>query len=133
MSITVQLSADLEKRLRQEAKLAGVNIERIINRLLEERFPSSSSNDVSQQEADLLLKINSGFSEDFWKEYFLLIDKRENYTILEKELKRLTKYSIKVELASAERLKYLMELANLRKMDLVSLMKELQITPRTHA
>ena len=119
-------------RLRQKAEREGINIDYLVKRLLEERFPPSPAGSISQKEADLLKKINKGFPEKFWKKYFALIDKRDADNISPDELAELTGYSTKIEKGSAERLKHLIELASLKNMDLDDLIENMGIRPRHH-
>ena len=67
MSITIQLSPELQQRLQQRADKAGLKIDRFINQLLEEKTitKAKEKQDVKKREALLLRKINKGFDLEF--------------------------------------------------------------------
>lgn len=81
MSITIHINASLEKRLREKANRAGVELNQLVERVLETwseaPLPDSNMPEKSKERA-LLQKINNtGFLTDFWSEYKLLIQKRQ--------------------------------------------------------
>ena len=135
MSITLQLSPELKHRLQQKAEQAGLNIDRFINRFLEEKFalPARSGSDEKKQEAILLKKINTGLSPEFWEQYYALVEKRRNEQLTPPEHAALIELSNAVEETNARRMKYLAQLARLKNMDLDDLMEKLGIAPRSHA
>ncbi|MCB0517904.1 MAG: hypothetical protein H6577_01545 [Lewinellaceae bacterium] len=134
MSITIQLPKHLEQRLREKANQEGVVLERLISKLLEDRFPPSSSQTaVGAKEAELLKKINEGFPADFWEKYFQLIEKRQQEKLTPTDQNELIAYSDKIEKSNAHRMKYLLDLAELKNVDLDDLMNEMEIHPKSHA
>lgn len=81
------------------------------------------------KERALLQKINNtGFSTDFWAEYNLLIQKRQAESIGKEELASLVKMPNRLEKVNVQRLKYLVELAQIRKVAVKGLMGELGAT-----
>lgn len=136
MSITIQIKPSLEKRLREKASSAGVGLDNLIEQVLEtwsEAPLPGGSNPEKSKESALLQKINTGFSADFWAEYKMLIQKRQEETIAKEELARLIKMSDRLEKANVVRMKCLIELAQLRKVPVRELMQQLGISPESHA
>jgi len=134
MSITIQLSKQLEQRLREKAQQDGILLERLISRLLEDRFPpAAAQTSGSTTEAELLKKVNEGFPVDFWENYFQLIEKRQQEKLTLAEHTELIECADKIEKANALRMKYLVELAKLKNLDLDELMSDLEIRPKSHA
>ncbi len=135
MSITIQLSPELQHRLQQRADKAGLKIDRFINQLLEEKTTTKAKEkqDVKKREALLLRKINKGFNIEFWEKYATLVKKRNEASLSQSEYQALLQLSNQIEEANATRIKYLAQLAALRKMDLDDLMKSLGIAPTGHA
>lgn len=85
------------------------------------------------KEKALLQKINNtGFSTDFWAAYNLLIQKRQVESIGKEELASLIKMTTRLEKANVRRLKYLMELAHIRKVAVQGLMGELGVSQERH-
>lgn len=136
MSITIQIKPSLEKRLREKASSAGVGLDNLIEQVLEtwSEVPlPGSSNPEKSREAALLQKINTGFSSDFWTEYKMLIQKRQEEILVKEELARLIKMSDRLEKANVQRMKYLIELAHLRKIPVRDLMLQLGISSENNA
>lgn len=137
MSITIQINPSLEKRLREKASRAGVGLDNLIEHVLETwsetPLPGSSSPEKSK-ENELLQKINNtGFSDDFWAEYKMLIQKRQAEAIEIEELARLIKMSDRLEKTNVQRMKYLIELSRLRNVPVRDLMQQLGIPSEYHA
>ena len=135
MSITIQLSPELQQRLQQHADNAGLKIDRFINQLLEEKTisPVKREQDAVKREALLLRKINTGFNIEFWEKYTALVQKRKAASLSQSEYQALLQLSNQIEEANARRIKYLAELAKIKKMDLDDLMASLGIFPTNHA
>ncbi len=135
MSITIQLSPELQKRLQQRADKAGLKIDRFINQILEEKteLKDKSVDLAKKQEAVLLRKINTGFNAEFWEKYAVLVQKRNTASLSDAEYKNLLLVSNQIEEANARRIENLIKLAALKKMDLDVLMAKLGIAPANHA
>lgn len=137
MSITIQINPSLEKRLREKASRAGVGLDNLIEHVLEtwsETPLPGGSNPEKSKENELLQKINNtGFSDDFWAEYKMLIQKRQDEAIEKEELARLIKMSDRLEKTNVQRMKYLIELSRLRNAPVRDLMKQLGIPLENHA
>lgn len=87
---------------------------------------------LSEAESALLLKINRGVPEALQKRYNALIAKRQAATLTEKEYDELLRMTSRIEKLDVERMKYLAELARLRKKSLTGLMRELDIKTPAH-
>lgn len=132
MSVAIQVSSELKQRLQQKAEQAGLNIERFLAQLIDDKNKQPQSKDA-EKEIFLLEKINTGFSSEFWDKYNQLVDKRKAATLTISEHSELLKYSDKIEAANAQRIKYLIQLAQIKQIDLDVLMKNLGIGPANHA
>jgi len=81
----------------------------------------------SNQETDLFLKINNGIPFELQQKYNRLIDKRDKSELTKNEYKELLRITDKVEQLEAKRIKYLSQLAKLRKTTLSNLMRDIGI------
>jgi hypothetical protein len=88
---------------------------------------------LPQAEAELLLRINQGIPADIQKRYDELIVKRRAETLTPDEHIELLRLTEKVEKIEAQRMKYLAELARLRRTSLTVLMKKLGIRTPAYA
>lgn len=87
---------------------------------------------LSEQETELLLKINTPLDEKVWQQYTTLYAKLEPGTLTEAEHAALLELIDVIEIANAERIENLTKLAALRGMTLKALMKQMGIGPRPH-
>ncbi len=127
-AITLNLSSDLEQKLRIEAAKEGVDPDSYVVNALQERL---QFNPVLEQatESDLLQQINIGFSADTWAQYHTLIAKRHAETLSPEEHEALIQLSDRLEKLNADRIQALIQLANLRNQPLSDLMQTLGISP----
>lgn len=131
MPITIHINPSLEKRLREKANRAGVELNQLVERVLETwseaPLPNIDTPEKSRERV-LLQKINdTGFSTEFLEEYNELIKKRQEEIINKEELTRLIKMSDQFEKSNVQRLKYLIELAQERNVTVQVLMQQLGI------
>jgi hypothetical protein len=135
MSITVQVTKDVEKKLRENAARQGKELDRYVSEILEQvsNYEQPTNSSVSAQEADLLQRINLAISSETWAEYRRLVARREREEITPEELDLLISITDQIEIANAERIRHLAELAQLRGISLSALMHELGIQPESHA
>lgn len=82
---------------------------------------------LEETENSLLMKINTGLGQDIWEAYHHLIKKRDNRNLSSTEHQELIAYSDLIEETNARRMRYLLELARLRKISLDTLMMDLGI------
>jgi hypothetical protein len=79
---------------------------------------------LSRQEAELLQKINQAIPAALWPSYKKLVAKRDENSLTEAEHEALLRLSDQIERLHAERIGYLVELAQLRNVSLTDLMGE---------
>ena len=130
MSLTINLPTLVEQQFRQEAATNGLSLDTYLQRLLQQAANISRKQNAKQlSESQLLEKINLEISEAEWTSYRHLIGlmRAENLTSQEHEM--LIALGNKIEIANAERVKYLFELAELRGISVETLMKNLGIEP----
>ena len=117
--------------LKAALQLPQVELERFVAKLFvlkaKERVPS-----LSQRESELLLRINRSLPPPQRKRLNQLIKKRQTCTIKPEELEELKRMPDEVEMADAERLKCLIELAAIRNVSLDELIKQLGLRPHPH-
>jgi hypothetical protein len=87
---------------------------------------------LSENESELLLKINRGLPFDLQRRYDELTEKRRAETLTAEEYKELLQLTEQVEKSHVERLEYLCKLADLRQVSLPALMDEFGIQPRAY-
>lgn len=88
---------------------------------------------LSGEEADLMQKINQTIPTAIWPSYKKLVAKRDENILTEAEHEELIQLSNEIERLNAERIGYLVKLAQLRNVPLATLMDELGIHPLNHA
>jgi len=133
MTITLELPAEFEAQLRQEADRADLDTKGYILETLRERLRLSRVPHLSKTESDLLQEINQGMPETDWQRYNELIAKRQAETITAHELDELIGISEEREEANARRMENLVALARLRRQSLDTVMKDLGIQAPSYA
>ena len=139
MTITIDLTPEVEAQLREEAAKVGMEEGDFILNTLQERVcrasvpPKELPPRLSREESELLLEINKGLPEELWHEYDSLVVKRRAETLTPEEHCRLIEMSDHIEITNARRIELLIQLARIQNTTLDSLMKKLGIGPRPHA
>jgi hypothetical protein len=87
---------------------------------------------LPKSEADLLQKINQGLPPEVRKRYEVLNAKLHEETIAPEEHQELLQLIDRTELADAERLQHLIELAHIRNVSVDTLMNQLDIRRPAH-
>ncbi len=87
---------------------------------------------LTQNETELLKKINSGAPTVIQKRYDFLVKKRKNETINDEEYQELLELTAYMENLGVKRLEYLLELAKLRNLSLDEIVEQLQLKPRLY-
>jgi hypothetical protein len=128
MPITIDLSPELERQLREKALAAGIAAEDFVVHALAQRLEQSSGKSaspshLSTDESLLLQEINQGLPEASWRRYHDLIAKRRAETLTEEEHAELKSLTAEVEMANVRRLEKLIALARLRQVHVKSLME----------
>ena len=131
MSIVIDLPQDLEQKLRATASAAGQNIDAYILRLLEKDVQGQPFEEKSKSIA-LLQLINQGVSPEVWSRFHDLIQKRDDHTLSDTELVELMELTDSIEIAHAQRMEALVELAVLQNKPLEELMNELGVAPQAY-
>lgn len=127
--IQMQTQVPLETLLQSLRQLNNGELEQIVERAAllraQRRAPS-----LSKAESDLLLKINQGVVPAEVKERctFLTQKSRQGNITTEEQIE-LTSLVDEIELLNAERMNYLIQLAQLRRTSLDDLLQTLEITP----
>lgn len=121
-----------EKLLQEGSRLSNSALDIFLDQALLMRAERRAPH-LSQEETDLLLKINAGLSEEIWQNDTRLYAKLEADTITTEEHTELLRLIDMVEIDNAQRIENLIELAHLRGTTLDALMKALGIGPRSHA
>ncbi len=106
--------------------LSESDLETLMSRAIEVRVRRRPSV-LSESESTLLLKINQALPENVHQEFITLRDRRDAETITDAENERLSELSDRIEMLSAERAEALLELANVRRVPLMTLMDDLGI------
>lgn len=132
MSITINIKPELEEKLNEIAVQEGKQVDNVIVELLEGQLLPEPVIDPKKRELELLQKISTGISTETWEKYYQLVEKRDAETLTEAEYNKLLEMVNHIELANAERIKHLVELAKIRQTSLEDLMEELGISPQRH-
>ena len=130
MTITLEVAPELERQIKQAAAQVGLSLdayilESVTQRLQPTRHRPSSVKCLSKREATLLYALNENLAQMDWPRYRELIRKRQAETLTPDEQTELIKFSDYLEEANAKRIKYLAQLATLRKTTVPALMQEL--------
>jgi hypothetical protein len=127
MTITITLPPDLEVQLRERATVAGVPAEEYVLDALAERLGASGIPPLCEEQSRLLEDINRGMPEATWRRYHQLVAARHAQTLTDAEHAELLSLTDEIELAHAQRLEKLIQLAALRQMSVDDLMDQLGI------
>jgi hypothetical protein len=127
---TVTISAQLSKEdlLQAVQQLSLPELEQFVTDLIAVKAKKKAPH-LSHNEAELLLKINQGISPNLEQDYQNLIDKKNQEVLTDAEYQELIKLTDIVENYQAQRLEYLVKLAQLRQVSLSDLMTQLEIKP----
>jgi hypothetical protein len=130
---TKQMSADFTPDILLEAvkELSLPELENFADQVMLIRAQRKTPH-LSRSESELLRKINRGLPEPMWQRYKRLVTLRDAELLTEEEHQELIRLSDKIEVLNAERIGYLLELAQLRHQSLSDLMNDLGIHPLDH-
>ena len=129
MSMTIEITSDLEPLLMAEAHKAGVDPVTYTQDLLRKALPTSvpSAACITAEEASLLKEINQGISPEDMARYEELIRKRQQETISQQEFRELQESTRRLEDFQTRRMRSLAVLAKLRGVSMLDLMSQLEI------
>lgn len=135
MTITVEITPELEEALRRSAERSGLPPDGYVLKMIEERLGGEERlpPHLSREETRLLQHINEGLPAETWKRYQALKEKRDARTLTREEHTELLALTDEVELWNARRLELVLALAQLRQVPLRVMMDELGLTPPPYA
>lgn len=130
---TIQIEANVsaEQLLNAARQMPRRELHQFIEQVLflrAQREPGT----IPVAEADLLLQINHPVPADVLQQYEELIARRDARTLTPAEHQELLQLTDQVELLEAERMKHLIELANLRQVSLDEVMHQLGLLPLSY-
>ncbi len=129
MKIELQLSSD--DLLKAVEQLSQADLKQFISQVIALQAQRTAPS-LMQQESELLLKINQAISVEIQNYYNDLIAKRETETLTDEEDRELLSLTEQIEKQQAQRIEYLVELANLRGISLNALMENLGIQTQVY-
>ncbi|MEL6552270.1 MAG: hypothetical protein AAFQ63_02220 [Cyanobacteria bacterium J06621_11] len=137
MSFTIQISPEIEQRVAQAAREAGLSPDIYVNRLIQQGLSQSSpkqaiSYRLSKEESAVIQRINSSFSSIDWPYYQTLIEKRQNEALTAEEQSVLIDLSDQVEAINSERLSAVVDLAELWNTSIDAVIDRLELKTRQH-
>lgn len=128
MTLNLEIPQAIEQQLIKEANLQGVSLDNYLVQVIKKAIKKPVSNG-KLSESQLLKKINLDILEAEWIDYKQLVVLCRTEKLNEIEHQRLIFLGDKIELANANRFKYLIELAKLRNVSVDELIADLGIKP----
>jgi hypothetical protein len=130
MTITIHLTPDLERELRETSAAKGVPAEEFVVGALSESLKHAKTTSrlpprLSAEESRLLIAINEGLPELVWRRFHELNASRRAETLTADEQVELIQLNDRIEHLNVQRLEKLIELAKLRNVDVKVLMDQL--------
>jgi hypothetical protein len=127
---TIQIEANLsnEQILNAARQMSRQELSQLVEQVLALRARHEASV-LPAAESELLLKINQPVPDDLQRRYDELIARRDERALSPEERQELLGLTDQVELLEAERVKHLIELAQLRHVSLDDLMRSLGMEP----
>jgi hypothetical protein len=128
MSLTIQLPLTVEENLRENAMRQGVSLENYIAQLLAINAKKNvKKNKKEWTENELLMHVQLNIHAQDLEEYHRLSNRFQLGNISEKEHEKLLQLNDMIELAHAERMKYVLLLSKMRHSSLEKTMDDLGI------
>ena len=132
VQVVSQVELEIDEVIKGVERLETDELEQFLDRVMtiraQRRAPS-----LPQEEAELLQKINQGVPNEVRSRYDELHEKLLDETLNPDEQQEFIELSDQIEFADAERLKYLILLAQLRNVTVDSLMDQLGLRRRVYA
>jgi hypothetical protein len=137
VTLTIEVTPELENQLRQAAARAGVAPDEYVLKVLQQDLRQASGQSTNlrrlpSNEATLLQKINQSLSQIEWQRYRELLTKRDRELLTAQEQRELIALSDQIEEANVRRVQSLVELAEIRQTPVSTLIQELGIKPVNH-
>ena len=130
--VQVKTELPFQELLQAVEQLSPPDLEQLMFRVTNLQARHKSSN-LSAKETELLLKINRGMSLEMQNRFDILVTRRQSREITPEELQELLTLTEQIERSDAERVRYLVELAQLREKLLTALMDDLGISAPDYA
>jgi hypothetical protein len=127
--LTIQV--DTEQLLRAALQLPYPELEQFVTQLQILRLRQDTTR-LTQDEAELLLKINEGLPSTVQQRLDELIAKRQTQSLTAAEHQELIQLTEQSEKIDADRMQHLLALAALRKVSLDEVMQQLGLQPIPH-
>lgn len=131
IKINPHLELDVDIFLNSIAQLDTDELESLSNKVMALRAKRKTPN-LSLQETQLLKQINHGITDDQRMRYNFLNEKLHEGNITEDEHKEFLNLVEQIELADAQRIHALIQLAQIRNISVEELMQQLQILRPTY-
>ncbi len=125
------IQVDTDQLLRAALQLPHPELERFVTQLQTLRLQHDTAR-LSQDEAELLLKINEGLPSTTQQRLDELIAKRKAQSLTAAEHQELIQLTEQSEKIDADRVQHILALAALRKISLDEVMQQLGIQPIAH-
>ena len=135
MSLTIELSPEVEVRLRRTAERSGVAANAYAARAITDRLVADGSKDapaavtLNAEDSVLLTRINAGLSAVSWERYDALQQRRRAGQLRPGDRDELIDLTDQIERANADRIGHLAALAWSRGVTLSALADRLGIAP----
>ena len=131
MTMTIELTPEMETQLREEAAKEGLAPDRLVlsavQSLLHQRHTEQSVPHLSKAEAELMQQINQGLPTETWEQYHALRKRCQAEILTPEEHQTLINLSNQVEMDYAQRLGLILELSHIHGISLDAEMKTLGI------
>lgn len=129
MTLSVDITADLESRLLEEAARQGMDPREFVVNAIRAQVGTGDSPapHLDAEQSRLVEEINQGLPETGWRRYYELIERRKQEALSTDELAELTALTSRIEELNAGRIERLSELARLRGTTLPALLMQLGI------
>lgn len=132
MNIQVQAMLSQQELLKATQQLDNAALKSFMQQL-SALYAQRQAPHLSEKEGELLQKINRGIPKTIWQPYAELVAQRDAGELTTETHDELIRLSDQIEELHAERMGYLVELAQLRQIPLEDLMDALGIQPLNHA
>jgi len=130
MTITLNVTPDMERQLKKAARQMGLDPDTYIMRLLQQNLQTRAAPmRLSPIESELVRQINASLSTIEWERYRILLAKRDAETLNAAEQAELTALSDQIENANVRRMQAVAELARVRKTTVPALVATLGLSP----
>ena len=133
MTITLQITPELEGKVRTAASRAGISPDVYVTKIIKQHVDDPRKTADLETEATLLQQINLGLAPERWQHYHELTEKRRAEQLTPTEQEALIKLSDEIEMDNVQRIRALIKLSQLRQTTLDDLMDELGIKPPPYA